>query len=185
MSEKYDEYLKQHRDNVYNAFIWLVNNTPDIFDRGDQNDTNEFKGLLENQCRYAHDRSKWSEAEYDAYDAYFYGNNKSYEVINNFNRAWLHHIHHNPHHWQHWILINDDPKEGEILLDIPDNYIIEMICDWMSFSMKVGDLNELFKWYKEHSQYMKLSDYTRIRVDDILQRIKEEVDKGNNINNEE
>lgn len=185
MSEKYDEYLKMHRDNVYTAFIWLVNNVPDIFDRGDQNDTNEFKALVEHQVRYEHDRSKWSEAEYEAYDAYFYGNNKSYEVINNFNRAWLHHIHHNPHHWQHWILINDDPKEGEILLDIPDNYIIEMICDWMSFSMKVGDLNELFKWYKEHSQYMKLSDYTRIRVDDILQRIKEEVEKGNNINNEE
>ena len=35
MSEKYDEYLKMHRDNVYTAFIWLVNHVPDIFDRGD------------------------------------------------------------------------------------------------------------------------------------------------------
>ena len=30
MSEKYDEYLKMHCDNVYTAFIWLVNNVPDI-----------------------------------------------------------------------------------------------------------------------------------------------------------
>ena len=184
MSEKYDEYLKMHCDNVYTAFIWLVNNVPDIFDRGDQNDTNEFKALVEHQVRYEHDRSKWSEKEYDAYDNYFYGNRSS-EVVNDFQRAWLHHIHMNPHHWQYWILNNDDPDEGEILIDIPDNYIIEMICDWMSFSIAKGDLNELFNWYKPRSKYIKISDYTRIRVDDILQRIKEEVDKGNNINNEE
>ena len=91
----------------------------------------------------------------------------------------------NPHHWQYWILNNDDPDEGEILIDMPDNYIIEMICDWMSFSIAKGDLNELFNWYKPRSKYIKISDYTRIRVDDILQRIKEEIDKGNNINNEE
>lgn len=41
----------------------------------------------------------------------------SYEVVENFNRAWLLHIHRNPHHWQHWVLINDDPELGETVLE--------------------------------------------------------------------
>lgn len=176
MSEKYDEYLKNHRDNVYNGFLWLKKNVPEIFDRGDLNDTNKFISDVEFQCRYEHDKSKWSEKEYDAYDKYFYGGNKSYEVVNQFNRAWLHHIHMNPHHWQYWILNNDNPDEGEIILDMPDIYIIEMICDWWSFSFGKGNLYEIFDWYNGRKQYMKLSDYTRMKVEDILSKIKDKLD---------
>ena len=55
---------------------------------------------------------------------------------------------------------------------MPDEYIIEMICDWWSFSFKKGDLKEIFNWYEEHEKYMKLSDYTRRRVCAILSLIK-------------
>ena len=86
--------------------------------------------------------------------------------------SWLYHIHRNPHHWKYWVLINDDPDEGEIILDIPYNYIIEMICDWWAFSWNKGNLNEIFDWYEEHMDYMKLSDTTRKTVEDILSKIK-------------
>lgn len=168
MSDKYDEYIKEHKNNVHRAFEWLEMNIPEIFGSNDE-------GILAEcryQCDFNHDSSKYDEDEYKSYDEYFYGRNKSYEVVNNFNHAWLQHIHKNKHHWQHWVLINDDPDKGEIILDMPDVYIIEMICDWWSFSWKKGNLREIFAWYHEHKDYMKLSDYTRNKVEDILAAIK-------------
>lgn len=165
MSEKYDEYIKEHKENVGKAFDWLEENLPEIFD-GDEG----FIKACYTQCHIAHDMSKGDVEEYGAYDAYFYGRNKSYKVVQNFNKAWLHHIHNNPHHWQHWVLINDDPNEGEIILDMPDVYIIEMICDWWSFSWKKGDLWEMFGWYDDRSNYIKLSKNTRKKVIDIFRK---------------
>ena len=166
MSEKYDEYIKEHKNNVYEAFKWIKENIPEVLPPADE------LGLCEYHCQSYHDVSKYNQNEYEAYDAYFYGGNKSYEVVNAFKYAWLKHIHENEHHWQHWILINDDPQEGTIALDMPDIYIIEMVCDWMSFSIAKGDMNELFAWYNAHKDHMILSDYTRMKVEGILEAIK-------------
>lgn len=167
MSERYDDYIESHKQNVISAFEWLMENVPTVLD----NDLDLNLDDLRNKIMI-HDATKYSREEYAAYDRYFYGGNKSYEVKMDFNRAWLSHIHNNPHHWQHWILINDNPNEGEIILDMPDVYIIEMICDWLSFSIAKGDLFEIFNWYKEHKDHMKLSDYTRKKVEDILSKIR-------------
>ena len=131
MSYEYDQYLQQHRNNVKRGFEWLLTNLPTVLTG--QPDASW-------QIIFDHDSSKNNDDEYLAYDTYFYGNNRSYEVMEEFKRAWLRHIHRNPHHWQYWVLINDDPSEGEIILDMPYNYIIEMICDWWSFSWQKGDL---------------------------------------------
>lgn len=162
MSEQYDEYLDQHRENVRKGYDWLCENLPEVIE-------NEYGTRW--QTEFDHDRSKYNADEYEAYDAYFYGNNPSYEVVQNYKRAWLLHIHRNPHHWQHWILINDDPNEGEIVLEMPYNYIIEMICDWWSFSWSQNKLDEIFNWYSEHSEYMKLESSARKIVEDILEKI--------------
>ena len=132
------------------------------------------------QIIFNHDHSKNEPDEYSAYDAYFYGGNRSYAVVQDFNRAWLTHIHRNPHHWQHWVLINDDPNEGEIVIDMPYEYIIEMICDWWAFSWNKGNLYEIFNWYDEHKDYMKLSEKTRNTVENILNKIKEKLDEIQN-----
>lgn len=166
MSLKYDEYIDEHKYNVYRAFRWLKKN--DVL----KDFSEEVLQIALWLCESKHDETKRDEEEYDAYDKYFYGGNKSYAVVNNFNYAWLHHIHANPHHWQHWVLINDDLDKAEIVLDMPDEYIIEMICDWMSFSFKKGDINELFSFYESRSNYMKLSDVTRKKVEDILDKIR-------------
>ena len=54
---------------------------------------------------------------------------------------------------------------------MPDCYIIEMICDWWSFSWKQENLHEIFKWYEERKNYIKLSDYTRRKVENILNKM--------------
>ncbi len=169
MSVEYDEYIKNHKANVVRAYTWFQNNLPEIF--GDASVEND----VDRNVVYLHDETKYDEEEYQAYDDYFYGGNRSSEVVDKFNYAWLHHIHNNPHHWQYWVLINDEPNEGIKVLDMPDCYIIEMICDWWSFSWRKyeatkdqEDLKEIFKWYDEHKKYIKLSNYTRTKVDNIL-----------------
>ena len=170
MSIGYDEYLNDHRANVAKGFYWIQENLPDILRTENPID-------LQNQICVDHDRSKNTIAEYDAYDQYFYGKNKSYEVVNNFNHAWLHHIHRNPHHWQYWVLINDDPGEGMVVLDMSYCYIIEMLCDWWAFSWKKENLHEIFNWYDAHKDYMKLSKNTRKTVEDILEKIKDKLEE--------
>ena len=166
MSIEYDNYLKQHRENVAKAAEWIRDN----LQQDVQLDLDSYQQIM-----YMHDYSKDSNEEYYAYDDYFYGKlygkSKSYEVVDQFNRAWLLHIHRNPHHWQYWILRNDNPDDGEILIDMPDCYIIEMICDWWSFSWKQENLYEIFKWYEERKDYIKLSNYTRKKVEDILNKM--------------
>ena len=164
MSYEYDRYLQQHRNNVKRGFEWLLTNLPTVLIG--QPDASW-------QIIFDHDSSKNNDDEYLAYDAYFYGNNRSYEVTEEFKKAWLIHIHRNPHHWQYWVLNNDDPNEGEVILDMPYNYIIEMICDWWSFSWQKGDLGEIFNWYDEHSDYIKLSPKTRKTVEDILEQMRD------------
>lgn len=173
MSQQYDTYLQEHKENVKKAYIWMRENIPDIFTDIDSNYD------LEWQMTYVHDVSKEDPEEYDAYDKYFYGNNKSFKVVEDFQYAWLHHIHNNPHHWQHWVLINDDPEEGIKALDMPVNYIIEMVCDWWSFSWKSGDLLSMFDWYKEHRDYIRLSYDTRKAVEGLLYMIGAKLEAAN------
>ena len=170
MSKEYDLYLKEHKENVVKGFRWIQKYLPALLAGLVDED-------LEWQISIAHDASKTDQEEYDAYDAYFYGGNRSYAVVQDFNLAWLHHIHCNKHHWQHWVLINDDPNEGEIILDMPLNYIIEMICDWWAFSWSRGNLREIFNWYEDHKDYMKLSNKTRYEVTCILDSIKNILDE--------
>ena len=162
MSYQYDRYLAQHKSNVEAGFRWLQKNLPEI---------TEGSGA-EHNIVFAHDQSKTEPDEYGPYDIYFYGGNRSYGVVEDFRKAWLLHIHRNPHHWQYWVLINDAPEEGEIILEMPYCYVLEMICDWWSFSWFKGNLLEIFSWYEERKSYIKLHPNTRRLVEDILGRIK-------------
>ena len=169
MSERYDRYLDEHKVCVAMAYRWIEEHIPDILDPS-------LFGTYEWNCCYSHDASKTDVEEYEAYDNYFYGN-QSHAVVQEFERGWLHHIHENPHHWQHWILFEDDPTGNKPYkaLDMPEAYILEMICDWWSFSFRSGNLFEIFDWYDAHKGTMILSDKTRKRVEYILGKIKDEL----------
>ena len=163
MSIQYDEYLQQHKNAVYEGFLWMKKNIPEIFENDD------IITKVDYNIKFGHDASKENPDEYQAYDAYFYGKNRSSQVVEDFNYAWLTHIHKNPHHWQYWILHSDDPKEGVKCLEMPYEYIIEMICDWWSFSWNKGDLFEIFKWYEERKDHIMLNKTTRNKLEAILQ----------------
>lgn len=182
MSAAYDKYLEEHISGVKKAYGWLKKHMPDEFE-----DTENVRGWDISE----HDKSKFSEEEYEAYDAYFYGN-KTAKVVEEFDKAWLHHIHNNPHHWQYWILVEDDPKPAVIdkatgvpllvnnlkCLEIPKHYILEMISDWWSFSWKTGNLFEIFDWYENHRGTIHMNLKSRETVERILGKIRQELQKN-------
>ena len=170
MSQQYDNYLFDHRHNLQLAFKWLQDNMPELFINLSEDVD------IEHQIIMAHDRSKHWPEEYDAYDRYWYGGNKSFRIVHDYDIAWLHHIHNNPHHWQHWVFFkHDDPLETITIFEMPLNYIIEMICDWWSFGWESGDLTEILTWYDERRTYIKLDPATRMVVENILDTIKEKL----------
>ena len=169
MSEKYDQYLEEHISNVLKSFkvLWEVL-TPEWFQE---------KGLdltLINYTLTEHDRSKYDSHEYEAYDNYFYPEENEPQdkelVDRQFDYAWLRHIYLNPHHWQHWILRKDDGSTTA--LDMPPLYILEMICDWMSFSVKRNSPFEFVNFYNENvdNNRIELSENTKALVDEIIDR---------------
>lgn len=174
MSKQYDLYLQEHKANVKKGYDWIKENLPDLI-------PSDMRLILEHQIGFAHDASKTEPDEYGPYDAYFYGGNRSSQVVDDFNMAWLKHIHRNPHHWQYFVLQCDEPDEGEIVLDMPMNYLLEMVCDWWAFSWAKENLYEVFDWYDEHRNHIKLSKNTRKTVEDILNKIRKKLDELNSV----
>lgn len=163
MSKAYTKYIVEHCANVKKAYEWLV----------------EHKIISDKYMHriHTHDLSKYSDEEYAAYDKYFYGKEKTPEIKDAFNFAWLHHIHANPHHWQHWVLINDD--DGTKALEMPEEYIIEMLCDHWSFSHKTGNLEEIFEWYDDHKKTIIFHKTTKKRYEELLDAIKNALKEEN------
>lgn len=167
MSTKYDDYLNSHIYGVAQSVKWFRKNAPDMIDTLSRLEIAEIINM--------HDLSKEGIEEYKAYERYFYSDNKTAKIKEDFDYAWLHHIHNNPHHWQYWVLINDE--DGTKVLPMPYRYIFEMICDWWSFSWNNGNLYEIFNWYDTHKDNMMLHENTRETVEEILGRIEFELDK--------
>lgn len=179
MSKEYDAYLKAHCAAVVAGFKWMTKEIgkPELRDILPE----VHLDTVAKNINY-HDASKRDPREYEPYDDYFYGPNgvksesgeASDEVREAFNKAFLYHIHSNPHHWQYWILKHDDPEFGiidEEPIEMEDNYILEMICDWWSFSWRKGDLYELFNWWNDHESRIKLGYFAREKVEKLLRAI--------------
>ena len=150
--KEYQEYVIAHQGRVCKFADWLIENCPDLFDAVD---FGLFRDLIKE-----HDESKFSEEEFEPYAQKWFGNGeKSLE----YEEAWKHHWMNNEHHPEYWL--------GE---DMPYIYILEMICDWGSFSIDKGDMKELSDFYynkaKEDPEKM-LSEATQEIIEDILSRI--------------
>ena len=185
-NSQYEEYLTTHIGNVKKAYEWLKENLPDVIAEDNCVGEVAYYGNLD-EIIAKHDSSKYNKVpdrdcyyelccEYDQYANYFYGE-KTAEVEQCFDLAWLSHIHHNPHHWQHWLLQNDDPKIGLRVLDMPYVFIIECICDWWSFSWKQNKLDEIFNWYDTNKEGILLSDKTRKTLESILDKMKNKLEE--------
>jgi hypothetical protein len=132
-----------------------------------------------------HDASKNRDKEYIAYDDYFYKKkySRSSVVVNKFNEAFLIHLHVNPHHWQHWVLIPDSSGESQKAIFMPYDYVIEMVCDWFSFSLKSGKIDEIFDFYLERKSHIIMHRESRRFLEALLDEMEKVIlakdEKGN------
>lgn len=118
-----------------------------------------------------HDLSKFSREEFGGYAMHFQGGGAPQE----FARAWLHHIHHNPHHWQYWIFPDGyTPKDTNIqsgVVEMPSNYALEMIADWMGASMVYAHTDDMTQWLKgtisKITLHMNTASYVRARLNEL------------------
>ncbi len=160
--EENKKYIEEHKANVKKFADWLKENLPEIFfDYGV--DPNVFDEVVEE-----HDDSKFSEEEFEPYAQKWFNNSgKTLE----YEEAWKHHWTNNEHHPEFWL--------GE---DMPYIYILEMICDWGSFSIDKGDFGELSKYYYDQAkddEEKNLSDNTKIIIEEILTKIDSVLKEAN------
>ena len=150
--EEYKQYVIDHKERVKQFADWLKENCPDLFEGVD---VEEFDKMIEE-----HDESKFSEEEFEPYAQKWYGDGKK---TPEYEEAWKHHWMNNEHHPEYWL--------GE---DMPYIYILEMICDWGSFSIASGDMKELSEFYFNKAKddpEKNFSEATKEIIEDILSRI--------------
>ena len=156
--KEYLEYINAHKERVEEFSKWLLSNCPDLFENID---IDVFNDLIKE-----HDESKFSEEEFEPYAQKWHGDGKK---TPEYEEAWKHHWMNNEHHPEYWL--------GE---DMPYIYILEMICDWGSFSIASGDMNELSDFYFNKAiddPEKNLSEATKEIIEDILSRINSVVSR--------
>lgn len=76
-----------------------------------------------------HDLSKYSYSEFHESVKYFQGDRSPYmyeKEMFGYAPGWMHHKGRNKHHWEYWY----DMKDGKWQpLEMPFNYLVEMVCD--------------------------------------------------------
>lgn len=116
---------------------------------------------------FLHDWTKLLPVEFRPYCDYFERRKKTgiHEIA--FRRAWLHHIHHNPHHWQHFVLVNDDGTREA--LEMPEKFVREMIADWRGMRRTLGmEPDSGLSWYLLHRDTFIFHPNTRQLVEIII-----------------
>lgn len=162
---EYDQYLSNHILNVKNSWNNIL--YPALLTESDLTveDFTKISKVIDD-----HDKSKYEDEEYYAYLNYFYPTDDNPKDEDEFNKAWLHHQRVNPHHWQYHVLIKDS---GELIpLDMPIEYICEMLCDWHSSSATDPE-STAYKWYQDNKDKMLLSNNTRKIVEKYINYLKD------------
>jgi len=115
-----------------------------------------------------HDLSKFSKAEFKAYAYGFYDGHGRETYIDSYEleSAWLHHQHQNKHHWQAWVSYGDDGKI--IPLRIPDQYVKEMIVDWIAFHAGDPSSKSADEYYDMIKDKIIIHDYSRQHLECLL-----------------
>lgn len=164
-TSEYNDYLHDHISSVKRTWYEVL--YPTLITDSDL--TVEEFTRIQNTVD-DHDQSKYDNVEFLPYLHHFYPTDEHPNDEVAFDMAWLHHQKTNPHHWQYWILIRDGGNT--VPMDMPLEYVIEMLCDWHSFSSKDPE-STAYKWYEDNKNKMILSDNTRKLIDKYVVYLKD------------
>lgn len=179
--KEYLDYLDEHIGAVIKSWEDVLRPALDNLSEDEKSElgiNGQFLDRLGLQV-YMHDQSKYGEEEFTAYCNHWYppdGSDIDHESTsshksddNDYAYAWNHHQHSNGHHSQHWLCVEDD---GTIYaLDMPLNYICEMLCDWHSFSRNPEE-QTAYDWWMGNRDKFIMSDSTIELVDRLIVYMK-------------
>lgn len=151
------EVLQKHQDS-------LMRHIEAVHEAG------EMLGVPKEQLE-VHDLSKFSYEEFAPYARHFHGGGAPQA----FARAWLHHIHHNPHHWDHWVFPdNYTPRDSFVergAVEMPGRFVLEMIADWIGSSVVYTGSDNMTQWLKQNFPRIRVHTHTasllRKKLDEI------------------
>lgn len=114
-----------------------------------------------------HDLSKFTPFEFIEYANTFCDKdgNKQYEPTKSFDDAWKRHIKYNKHHWEHYVNL-----ETNIPSTMPNEYIKEMLADWLAVELTVNNSSTAIDYYNEHKKEINIDEYTRNIFEYYLQK---------------
>ena len=73
--------------------------------------------------------------------------------------AWNHHQKRGKHHWQYWLITWDRGNTEPI--DMPSEYIREMIADWWGSGRAITGNWDAVTWYEKNKDNMTMTPITR------------------------
>ena len=153
--QEYTNYINQHVLNVSVAY----NKFSDILCR--KLDISPYKLGIQ---VFNHDKSKYSDEEFDGYRQWFYPCTTEVRNKELFDKAWEHHYKNNSHHPEYYLDADGDPLDMEII------DIAEMLLDWEAMSMKFG--GSTYDYYMKNRDNKPLSEYTKGVIDNVIDIFK-------------
>lgn len=119
-----------------------------------------------------HDLSKYGPTEFWESVKYYQGTRSPYsyekEVIGYAN-GWMHHKGHNKHHWEYWYDIRNNQWTA---LEMPYNYLVEMVCDRISacktYAGKDYTQSHPLNYYNKSKDHCFMNDKTAHELEKIL-----------------
>lgn len=127
-----------------------------------------------------HDLSKYSPIEFTASAKRFQGNKSPIDVEKEeigYSIAWQNHKAKNKHHWQYW---TDFEKGRLIVLKMPPEYLIEMLCDWVgagkAYNKASWTIDTFKTWYENNKDKIVLHQTTRGYIELVMIHADNECD---------
>lgn len=149
--QKYFEYMCQHKKNVFIEAI-------------------KMGGMPIHAL--THDISKFLPSEFIPYPKYFYANNRTKNYVTNvdetknkelFRHGWALNQKRNRHHNTYWTAIINGKIET---IEMPDKYLLQMVCDWRAMSRKFGGTAK--KYYEKERDNITLHPRSKERLQKFL-----------------
>lgn len=163
--ETYEKYINEHKANVKKAW--------DIF----QERLYGYKYMQYDFIRHIidyninhHDDSKFNINEFEAYRNKWYPANGEKIRDDNYAKAWNHHKAVNLHHWEHWYDTSTKTfEQAQYGIAEKFTYLVEMLCDWIAMGIN-GDKSNALEWYNANKDIIRLEDYDRTLVEEMLEK---------------
>lgn len=115
-----------------------------------------------------HDLSKFYPDEFIPYMNHFYGEKKTFETKEAFNKACSKHFNRNEHHWQYHVL--REYNNNLIYINISDDILKEMVADWVGTGIIVNGKLSVKEWYDKNREYILMNDENKAKIREYIQK---------------